>query len=236
VIYYALEDNKRRLSSRMMKLIGPDQDWPKRLAFKCEMPRLSQGGLDVIKSWITTVADPRFVVIDTLAMVRPPRSKNDSVYDADYAALLDLRTFAAEHHVAVAVVTHLRKAEAEDTFDTVSGTLGLTGAPDTVLILKRDGGGEFVLHGRGRDLTEIEQAMQFNRNACTWTMMGDAEHFRAETGRGAILAAMAEIGEPTTPKEVATMAHMRANAVQQAMLRLARAGEIHRVAHGKYAV
>jgi hypothetical protein len=74
-IYYALEDNKRRIKSRAMKLLGPTADWPKRLAIKCAMPRLSEGGLDVIKSWITSVKEPRFVVIDTLAMVRPLRSK-----------------------------------------------------------------------------------------------------------------------------------------------------------------
>ena len=36
------------------------------------------------------------------------------------------------------LVHHLRKADADDAFDTVCGTLGLTGAPDTILVLKRD--------------------------------------------------------------------------------------------------
>jgi hypothetical protein len=63
------------------------------------LQRLSQGGLDAIKSWITSVKDPRLVVIDTLAMVKAPRGKNDNAYDADYAAVQELRTFASEHHV-----------------------------------------------------------------------------------------------------------------------------------------
>jgi hypothetical protein len=171
VLYCALEDNLPRLKSRMMKLIGPDQDWPKRLAFQCELPRLSEGGLDAIKTWVANAADPRLIVIDTLAMVKAPRTKNDNAYDADYNAVLALRTFAAEHHVAVVLVYHLRKADSDDAFDTVSGTLGLTGAPDTVLILKRDASGGVVLHGRGRDLTEIEQAMQFNKDGCTWSLL-----------------------------------------------------------------
>jgi hypothetical protein len=98
---------------------------------QCELPRLSEGGLDAIKAWIASVLDPRLIVIDTLAMVKTPRTKNDNAYDADYNAVLALRAFASEHHVAVVLVHHLRKADSDDAFDTVSGTLGLTGAPDT---------------------------------------------------------------------------------------------------------
>jgi hypothetical protein len=236
VLYCAIEDNLRRLKSRMMKLLGPDQDWPNRLAFRCELPRLGQGGLDTIKAWIASVPDPRLIIIDTLAMVKAPKGKNDNPYDADYTAVQELRTFAAEQHVAAVVVHHLRKADADDAFDTVSGTLGLTGAPDTILILKHDSNGQLILHGRGRDLTEIEQAMEFNKDACTWAMLGDASQFRAETSRGGILAAMAEIGEPTTPNEVAAMAHMKVNTARQTMLRLNRTGDIRRVGYGKYAL
>jgi hypothetical protein len=235
-LYCALEDNPRWLKSRMMKLLGPDQGWPKRLAFQCELPRLSEGGLDAIKAWVGSAGDPRLVVIDTLAMVKAPRTKNDNAYDADYNAVLALRAFASEHHVAVVLVHHLRKADADDAFDTVSGTLGLTGAPDTVLILKRDASGGIVLHGRGRDLSEIEAAMQFNKDACTWTMMGDVTQFRAEVGRGAILAAMAEIGEPTSPGDIAVITRMRANLVRQMLLRLAKYGAVRKVTYGKYAL
>jgi hypothetical protein len=53
VLYCALEDNPRRLKSRMAKLMpDPTTPWPKRLAFLWEMPRLSQGGLIVLKNWI----------------------------------------------------------------------------------------------------------------------------------------------------------------------------------------
>jgi hypothetical protein len=44
VLYLALEDNLRRLQARMTKLLGLHQ-WPSRLQFLCEMPRLAEGGL-----------------------------------------------------------------------------------------------------------------------------------------------------------------------------------------------
>jgi hypothetical protein len=234
VLYCALEDNLRRLKSRMGRLItDPNEQWPKRLVFQCEMPRLSQGGLGVLKDWICNAPDPRLIVIDTLAMVKAPRGKDANAYDADYAALVDLRAFAAEHHVSVVVVHHLRKMDADDAFDTVSGTLGLTGAPDSILILKRDGSGNIVLHGRGRDLSDIEVAMMFNKEACTWTIMGDAAQFRNDTRRGAVLAAMAELGEASAG-EIAAVARMKVNSVTQTLVRLVRDGAVRRVERGKY--
>ena len=60
------------------------------------------------------------------------------------------------------VLHHDRKSDADDAFDTVSGTLGLTGAADTILIIKRRTNG-VVLYARGRDIEESETAMQFDK-------------------------------------------------------------------------
>jgi hypothetical protein len=50
------------------------------------MPRLAEGGLDYIRGWIGKVKSPRLIIIDTLAMVRAPKGKDQSNYDADYNA------------------------------------------------------------------------------------------------------------------------------------------------------
>jgi hypothetical protein len=81
---------------------------------------------------------------------------------------------AAEHAIAIVVVHHLRKAEADDPFDIVSGTLGLTGAVDTIMLLWREGSG-VLLAVRGRDDEKTTKAVVFNRETCTWTTIGDAE-------------------------------------------------------------
>jgi hypothetical protein len=88
VLYCALEDNLRRLKSRLTKLLGGEPP-PERLHFKCEMPRLAEGGLDAIKSWIASVSHPRLIIIDTLAMVRAAaKPKEQTAYDADYNSVL----------------------------------------------------------------------------------------------------------------------------------------------------
>ena len=53
------------------------------------------------------------------------------------------RSYASlpDHGVAVLLVHHLRKADSDDAFDTVSGTLGLTGSVDSVIVLRRESNG-----------------------------------------------------------------------------------------------
>jgi hypothetical protein len=135
VLYCALEDNPRRLQSRMHKLFGQECRGSKRLHFITEMPRLADGGLKVIADWITAAQCPKLVIIDTLAMVRMANRKDQSSYDNDYQAVCDLRALAQKYGIAIVLVHHLRKAGSDDAFDTVSGTLGLTGAADATLVL-----------------------------------------------------------------------------------------------------
>jgi AAA domain len=161
VFYAALEDNQRRLQSRMTKLLGL-QPWPARLIFATSMPRLKEGGIEMIRAWIEAASTPRLVIIDTLAKVRDPKGHDQTGYEADYAAVGELKALADRYGVATVLVHHQRKMEAEDPLDTVSGTTGLTGAVDTVLVLHRGGQG-VTLYGRGRDIEEIEKAVSFDR-------------------------------------------------------------------------
>ena len=169
-------------------------------------------------------------------MVRPPKKRDETNYDADYKAVMDLRTLASEHGIAIVLVHHLRKADADDAFDTVSGTLGLTGAVDTVLVIKRDTWRTFTMHGRGRDLVEIEKTIDFNAHACTWAIVGNAREVRASGERKAIIAAMTEINAPASPTEIATAAGMKTANVRQLLIKLAKDGAVKKCAYGKYAL
>jgi hypothetical protein len=231
VLYCALEDSLRRIKARMAKLgLQP----PKRLTFCYEMPRLSVGGLDAIREWIASQPNPRLVIIDTLAMVRSPKQQDESSYDSDYAAVKELRKLANETGVAIVIVHHLRKAEADDPFDNISGTLGLTGAPDTVMVLKRDAGGAITLHAKGRDLIEIEKAMEFDRNACIWRIAGDAGPVRQSAQRTAILDAITEAGEPVGPDVIAREIGVRSVNVRKLLGKLVKDGAIEKAKYGKY--
>jgi hypothetical protein len=234
VLYAALEDNPRRLQSRMTKLFGT-ATWPTRLSFTCEMPRLAEGGLTFIRNWIEGADRPRLVIIDTLAMVRMPNRKDQNSYDADYAAVRELRDLALTCGVAVMLVHHLRKAEADDPFDTISGTLGLTGAPDTIMVIRRDTSGT-MLHARGRDLIEIEKAIKFDAATCIWSIVGDADVVRQSAERAVIVKVLDEAGEePLGPRQIAEACGMKAINVRRLLSTMKKDGVVKNAgAYGKY--
>ncbi len=236
VLYLALEDNERRLQSRITKLIGYATDWPERLHYATEWPRADAGGLERIREWIKSVDRPRLVVVDVFAMFRSPRSVKDSPYESDYAAMHGLQAIASETGVSIVAVHHLRKSLAEtDPFEKVSGTLGLSGAADTVLILDRDGHGA-TLYGRGRDIDEIETAVEFDRATCRWRVLGQAADVRRTDERSTILAAMREAGEPMSPADISGVTGMPSLNVRQLLFKMVKADEVKKVGYGRYTV
>ena len=119
-------------------------------------------------------------------------------------------------------------------FEKVSGTLGLSGAADTVLILDRDSSGT-TLYGRGRDIEEIETAVQFDKLLCRWRVLGEAEEVRKTDERSVILALLKDADEPMSPAEVADATGMARNNVKQLLFKMAKAGEVVKVkGRGRY--
>jgi hypothetical protein len=232
VLYCALEDNPRRLKRRGKKLLGSDP-WPRRLRFECSMPRLNSGGVAFIRKWIESKAEARLVVIDTLAKVRDPKGAQESSYEADYSAVSELKALADEKGVAIVLVHHQRKMLAGDPLDTVSGTIGLTGAVDTVLVMVRDGNGT-TLYGTGRDLEQIEDAAEFDRDSCVWTIKGKAEDVRRSDERRTILNVLGEAAGPLTTREITDLAGMSYEAGRKRLARLVTDNEIDRVGRGLF--
>jgi hypothetical protein len=132
------------------------------------------------------------------------------------------------------VLHHDRKSDADDAFDTVSGTLGLTGAADTILIIKRRTNG-VVLYARGRDIEESETAMQFDKATCQWTILGVASEVLRSNERARVIAALAAAGQPLSVREIMADAEMQnRNATDILLGKMVRDGEIARVGRGRY--
>ena len=235
VLYLALEDNRRRLQRRLTKYFGANKDnWPERLAISIKWKRLDQGGLEAIRAWCKSVAKPTLIAIDTLKKVRAPKRQGQTDYDADYEACQGLQELAGEFGVAVIVAHHDRKMDAEDVFDTVSGTLGLTGGVDTIAIIKRRVSGT-TLHIEGRDLVEmIEKAISFDRETCRWAILGEAAEVQRSDQRGRVLAALANAKDGMSPSDLSAelgISHTNAKVI---LFRMERAGEIQKLRYGRY--
>ena len=239
VLYLALEDNRRRLQSRIRKLWqleamvnAPVAD---RLTLVTEWPRGADGAI-AIRRWIEEHPGARLVIVDVLAMFRSTntKGKDQTLYEADYLAIKDLQSVAMATGVAIVVVHHTRKSGSEeDPFEKVSGTLGLSGAADTTLILDRDANG-CTLYGRGRDIEEIETAVQFDKHSCKWVALGKASEVRRTDERSQILSVLIDAAEPLRVPELAVATQSTRNSVDQLLYQMRKAGEVVRIDRGLY--
>jgi DNA-binding CsgD family transcriptional regulator len=229
VLYLALEDSRKRLQSRL-QIVLAGTECPSSLHLTTKCPRLNEGGIDLISSWLEAHPDARLVIIDTLAKVKPHRGKHADIYAEDGDVGTRLQALAFKHHIALVVLTHTRKAFAEDFLEEVSGTLGLTGAADSVLVLKRDRNApDGTLHVTGRDIDERELALSFTRETL-WVGLGAASDVRMSVEQRQILDLLrtweADGSPAMTPAQIARELGKNRNTVRVLLRKMKAEGHV----------
>jgi hypothetical protein len=129
---------------------------------------------DTIAAWIHWHQEPPpLVILDTLGKVLPPAVQGETTYQRDYRVGSALKRIVDEVPGATLLINHhQRKAGAEDFVDAVSGTAGLAGAADTVIVLSRDRQeAAGLLKVTGRDVAEGEYAVTF-KDGAVWELDG----------------------------------------------------------------
>jgi Bifunctional DNA primase/polymerase, N-terminal/AAA domain len=235
VLYLALEDNQRRLKKRTDKIMQGAIIWPEPLEIHTEWRRVDQGGLDDIKEWCEAHPTRRLICIDTFVKIRPIAGRNEQAYGFDYRAIEGLQKLAGEYQVGIVLSHHLRKAASEDdVFDDVSGTLGLTGAADAIVIMKRHSG-MVKVYVRGRDIEEAEFAAEFNKDTCRWRLVGEADEVFRSQQRQAIVTALKEAKRPMSVSEIMAATERRdRNSTEVLLHKMERAGEVKHVVRGQW--
>jgi hypothetical protein len=121
------------------------------------------------------------VIVDTLGKVKPPKASWEDSYQADYrvGGALKARIDAVPGGCLL-LVHHTRKAESVDFIDNVSGTQGIAGSADFVLVLARKRhSDEAVLSVTGRDVNENEYALTTSNGQ--WMLAGSSLREAAAT-------------------------------------------------------
>jgi hypothetical protein len=221
VLYLALEDNARRIRSRLAHLVVDDTEvWPEDFHILHAAPRLDEGLADALHTFFDKHPDVEVVVIDTLARIRPERSRVDDAYTGDSRVMEALQAVAMKHEVAIIVVHHVRKAAGVDVFETISGTFGLTGPVDGLLVLQRvRGEADAKLHITGRDVEERELALSFESRSGAWKLLGDARRYAHSSERRAIMDVL-EQRPGLRPKQIAEAASLNHDSVRHLVLRM----------------
>lgn len=235
----ALEDNQRRLQSRLARLgafIFPDMERLKKLEVATEWPRVNEGGSEKIEQWIVANPDARLVVIDTLAKFRPTTAGRASAYEQDYEAMAPLKALSDKYNVTILIVTHNRKMSSDDPLDTISGTMGLSGGCDGALIIDRQrGNNDATLHLIGRDIeNDGAFSIRFQKDSCTWEMLGGSEEITASKSRDFLLRLFKDEGRPLTPKEVAELTGRPSSTVRRLLSEMVKSGNLEKSDIGVY--
>jgi len=235
VLYLALENTERRLKQRLRETLQ-GVSAPKTLHLATSWPRWANGGLERLEAWLEGHPKTRLIMLDTLARVRNRGGKATRLYDDDYAALEGLQALASRYRIGVVVVHHLRKADSDDPLDLVSGTTGLTGAADTLLVLRRTRGqADAELFITGRDIAEQEIALRWDSLTKQWLLLGEAEVYRLSKQRTEILEVLRD-GGVMSPKEIAEALGKQAGSVRFLIMKLAQEGWVRPVGHGCYSL
>jgi RecA-family ATPase len=232
VIYLALEDTERRLQKRIRQMM-PDSGAPGALYLFTKWPRMDAGGLELLEAKISEIPNLRLVIIDTLQKFRKPLKSNGNLYAEDYETVSKIKDVADRLGVCILLIHHLRKAESDDIFDTLSGSLGLTGGTDGNLVMENVRGNT-TLHITGRDVEGVELAIELDGRLLGWRLLGERAEVKATNDQQRVYDALKESAEDMTPKELSEITGVKVIYVKKILGKFVEDGSIKRTGHGKY--
>ena len=192
-LYLALEDSKRRLKDRELKLKLNNLTPP---YIDVEAPYLNMGLEESLQDWIDSVPNPKLICIDTLARVksRTGFNKAGTVYDHDNETLRNIQKLSIQNAVSTTMVSHLNKAPQDYAFDKITGSTGLQGICDAMWLVERgEHGTQSTLIGRGRDIMDFEYSLNWNQETWRYDWVGNLQEVKLSDNRKEVLDAMKEL-------------------------------------------
>lgn len=230
-----LEDTPRRLQHRLNMMLGSGGDAPKGLHLATRWPRMNTGGIQMLETFLQEHPDCRLIVIDTWAKVRSAEPGTESMYQADYSAVSQVKSVADQYRCAIALVHHQRKATDNDPLNTVAGSTGLTGAADAAVILTRHRGSQDGhLYVTGRDVEESKSVVSFDSSTGLWQYLGEAEEVEEMRTQDAVKQLLALSDDPMGPKEVAEALDIKEGTSKWLLSKMAQEGVIGKKGRGQY--
>lgn len=162
------------------------------MTFAVEAGILGEGFENQLTAYLRSHADTKVVIVDTLAKVRGAVSSSN-VYSSDYATMNVFKHLADTFQIALILVHHTRKQDAEDAMQKISGTNGLMGGADGAMVLEKPdrSAPEAVLTMTGRDFEDQTLYLRQNRETMCWEVTECSDAHRVAPGEP-VMAAVAE--------------------------------------------
>ncbi len=172
-LYCAYEDNRKRIKRRFKTKGVKAED--KRPDFIFKSCSLTEGLEDQIEDWIKTTPGAQLVVIDTYAKTLPKSNKRNfkERYEIDSQNLSGLQRIALDYNIAILIIHHTTKGKLDDTFNEISGSVGIQAIADTLWVISSDRkkGKDPILEITGRDIEQEAYQIGLDVN-CQWLNKG----------------------------------------------------------------
>lgn len=172
VVYLDLEGSKSRAAFRAGKMF---ETFPRNVLISNRTAhKLSDGLVDDLRELHQRCPAVRLIIIDTYSRARVVcKSTGANAYDLDVAFLEPLQRMAISENIAVLCVHHDKKGAGftSDSFERISGTMGISGSADAVLNLIAEGKrfeGRATLEYTPRDAKGGEVKLLFDDAAGLW--------------------------------------------------------------------
>ncbi len=207
VLYLSLEGGEALFQERCRELLNAEEP-QETFEVACETRTLAEGGLADLEEWIGRHRETaRLIVVDTLEGMRDSMSGKDTgIWRADYDTVRGLSDLANAARIAIVVVVHTTKdPKPGDPFNEITGTMGLQGAADTLIVLRGPRGSyDSEIHATGRRLRAPVRAMtRWEPELGTISWLGDLDEAREGGQQGSVLEAIeAAAPESVTAKDL----------------------------------
>lgn len=178
VLYLALEDSQRRLQYRLQTL--QLDNVPDNLYLRTNVPQIGKGFEEELESWLSMDNAPAVVIVDTLQKIRGIDGAGKNAYQQDYEIMSRLKAIADRHRAAIICTHHNNKMRnVTDPFDKISGSNGIMGAADSILLINRERGQDTAkVMFTGRDIWGSDFIIRFENGR--WEQVSEnAEEYAA---------------------------------------------------------
>lgn len=223
VIYFALEDNRRRIKSRyemvcLKEMVVPSNDI-RFITMEDDIPGMDNGFIECLRLTLQNDLLLRLVIVDTFSVVRPLSRHGEAIYSFDRRGVDPFTKLCAEFpDLTILLIHHSRKSESDDPEDMASGSTGLTAATDANFFIGRTKDELTVLHGSGREIERFDWAIEIKPPH--FEVLGDVEDTIKNANNRKIISVLTGADQPMTAKEISDEADVRYNNTHRILTRL----------------
>ena len=184
----------------------------KKPSFIFKSSALTEGLEEQIEDWIKETPDARLIVIDTYyhALPKSLKRSNKERYEIDSQNLSGLQRIALDYNITILIVHHTTKGKHDDTFNEISGSVGMQSIADTLWVISSDRKAkrDSILEITGRDIESDSFQIGLDVN-CKWLNKGRPGENKETEDQKQIIKAIKELdkGDGVYPREV--VAHLK---------------------------